>query len=182
MSYDLTKFPMLLILASFKSHLWDFTQTFQIILLLNITKPGKISFHNGKFWKVVCVWKNIQEGIMQAVINLHSSISVCNCCNDKNKTKEILEGDTCRYEGGASQGSHSHFLWPGVYVARNICSLGCMGKCLTACEEQIDLCIVYGYLGIWETGVSGMRGFFHFNASCLNRQLLACWATYNTIG
>lgn len=168
--------------SSFSPHLKATYETFQIILLLNITKPGKISFRNEKFWKVVCVWKNIQEGIMQAVINHRSSISVSNCCNDKYKTKEILEGDTCKYEGGTSQGSHSRFLWAGVYVARNICLLGCMGNHLAGCEEQIDLCMVYGYLGIWGTGVSGKRVFFHFNASCLNRQLLACWATYNTTG
>jgi len=62
MSCDLTKFPMLLILASFQSHLREFTQTFQIILLLNITKPGKISFDNEKFGKVVCVWKRNTRG------------------------------------------------------------------------------------------------------------------------
>lgn len=115
MCCDLTKFPMPLVLASFKSHLWDFTQTFQIILLLNITKPGNISFHNGKFGKVVSVWKkNTRWYKTRCYKPTLSSVSVSNCCNDKNKTKELLEGNTCRYEGRTSQGSHSRFQWVGI--------------------------------------------------------------------
>lgn len=182
MSCDLTKFPMPLVLASFKSHLWDFTQTFQIILLLNITKPGNISFHNGKFGKVTSVWKkNTRWYNTRCYKPTLSSISVSNCCNDKNKTKELLEGDTCRYEGGTSQGSHSRFQWVGICVARNICLLDCMGKHFDWMWGA-DVCTVHGYLGIGGTGVSGMRGFFHCYASCLNRQLLARWVTYNTVG
>ena len=73
----------------------------------------------GSLGKLYLCGKKIQDGIMQAIINLHSSISVSNCCNDKGKSKELLEGDTCRYEGGTTQGSHSWFLWVGICIARN---------------------------------------------------------------
>lgn len=44
--------------------------------------------------------KNHKKSIRQAVINLHPCVSVSNCNNDKNKTKELLERDACRTEGG----------------------------------------------------------------------------------
>lgn len=50
---------------------------------------------------------------MQAVINLHYCVSISNCCNDKNKTKELLERDTRRYEGGHHKEVHFCFLWVG---------------------------------------------------------------------
>lgn len=79
----------------------------------------------------------MQDGIMQAVINLHPSVAVGNCCNDKNKTKELLEGDTCRYEGGTSQGHHSHFFRVGICVEGTYICQTARGNILTSYKEQM---------------------------------------------
>lgn len=70
---------------------------------------------------------------MQAVINLHSCVSVSNRCNDKNKTKELLERDTSRYRGGHHKEVISifHGLW-----SKNIHLLDRWENILSGCDKM----------------------------------------------
>lgn len=158
---------MLLILPSFKSHLWDFTKTFQIILLLNITKPGKIYFHNKKFGKVLSLRKKIpkQDGIMQDIINFHSCVSVSNCCNEHNKTKELLERNASRFERGRHKEVISIFHGLG-FVKQEFTFVRLVGKHFDGLWWGV--CTAHGYWGSGGAGGRDMRGFFPFS-SWLNR-------------
>lgn len=106
-----------------------------------------------------------QDGIMQ---ELHSCVSVSNCCNDKNKTKELLERDTSRYGGGHHKEVISVFHGLGS-VKQEYTFVRQVGKHF----DWQDICTAHRHLGTGGTGGSDMRGFFYCYAFCLNKQLPA---------